>query len=93
MEGEDTGWRWSLEKKGLHQVAEILENYGIDSETDVSLLDRNDFSKLSSRGLKPMEGKKLERWCDTLCALDENMLSSSLNDLSLFITMQIYGLF
>ena len=42
MEGEDTGWRWSLEKKGLHQVAEILENYGIDSETDVSLLDRDD---------------------------------------------------
>ena len=49
-----------LEKKGLHQVAGILENYGIDSETDVSLLDRDDFSKLTSNGLKPMEGKKLE---------------------------------
>jgi len=31
-----------LEKKGLHQAAGILENYGIDSETDVSLLDQGD---------------------------------------------------
>jgi hypothetical protein len=27
------------EKQGLHQVTEILENYGIDSETDGSVLD------------------------------------------------------
>jgi hypothetical protein len=39
MEGTDTGWMTVLEKKGLHQVAGLLENYGIDSETDVSLLD------------------------------------------------------
>jgi hypothetical protein len=32
-----------LEKKGLHQAAEILENYGINSYTDVSVL-RDDFS-------------------------------------------------
>ena len=38
MEGEDTGWLSDLEKKGLHEEAGILENYGIDSETDVSLL-------------------------------------------------------
>ena len=49
-----------LEKKGLHQAAGILESYGIDSETDVSLLDRDDFYKLVSNGLKPMEGKKLD---------------------------------
>ena len=48
-----------LEKKGLHQVAGILENYGIDSETDVSLFDRDDFSKLSSNGIKSIEGKKI----------------------------------
>ena len=66
-------------EKGLHQVEEILENYGIDSETDVSLLDRDDFSKLASRGLKPMEGKKLQDWCDDVCARVENMSSSSLN--------------
>ena len=40
MDGEDTAWLTVLEKKGLHQVAGILENYGIDSETDVSLLER-----------------------------------------------------
>ena len=30
VEGTDTGWVTVLEKKGLHQVAGILENYGID---------------------------------------------------------------
>ena len=35
VEGTDTGWLAVLEKKGLHQAAGILENYGIDSETDV----------------------------------------------------------
>ena len=68
-----------IEKKGLHQSAGILENDGIDCETDVSLLDRDDFFKLTSNGLKPMEGKKLDLWCDTSRARAENMLPSSLN--------------
>ena len=34
-----------FEKKGLHQEEEILENYGIDSEIDVSVFDRDDFWK------------------------------------------------
>ncbi len=63
VEGTDTGWLEVLEKKGLHQAAGILENYGIDSETDLLVLDQDDFSKLASRGLKPLYGKKLERWC------------------------------
>ena len=54
-EGEDTGCLTVLEKKGLHQAAEILENYGIDSETDMSVVDRDVFCKLSSRGIKPLE--------------------------------------
>ena len=44
-----------IEKQGLHQAAEILENYGINSETDVSVLDRDDFCKLVSGGLRPLE--------------------------------------
>jgi hypothetical protein len=44
-----------IEKKGLYQAAEILENYGINSETDVSMLDRDDFCKLVSGGLRPSE--------------------------------------
>jgi hypothetical protein len=28
-----------LEKKGLHVAADILEDYGIDSETDLFVLD------------------------------------------------------
>ena len=59
VEGEESGWLSELEKKGLHQAAEILENYGINSETDVSVFDRDDLCKLSSRGLKPL---------DTVCA-------------------------
>jgi hypothetical protein len=52
---EDRGWLAVIEKQGLHQTAEILENYGINSETDVSVLDRDDFCKLVSGGLRPLE--------------------------------------
>ena len=38
VEGEESGCLSELEKKGLHLAAEILENYGINSETDVSVL-------------------------------------------------------
>ncbi len=79
VEQTDTGWLMVLEKNGLSLAAEILENYGIDSETDLSVLDQDDFSKLASRGLKPLHVKKLECWCDDVCERVENMLSSSLN--------------
>jgi hypothetical protein len=35
-------------EKGLHQAPEILGNYGIDSETDVSVLDQDDLRLKSS---------------------------------------------
>ena len=60
VEGTDTGWLTVLEKNGLGPAAEILENYGIDSETDLLVLDQDDFSKLSSRGLKPLTSWLLE---------------------------------
>ena len=50
VEERDKGWLTELEKKGMNQTAEILQNYGIDSETDVSVLDQDDFSKLASPG-------------------------------------------
>jgi hypothetical protein len=68
----------ALEKNGLGPAAAILEDYGIDSETDLLVLDQDDFSKLASRGLKPLYGKKLERWCGALRERAENMLPSSL---------------
>ena len=55
VEGTDTGWLAVLEKKGLHQSAGILEDYGIDGETDVSLLDQGDLRNLVSQGLKPTQ--------------------------------------
>ena len=79
VEGTDTGWMTVLEKNGLRLATEILENYGIDSETDLSVLDQDDFSKLTSRGLKPLHLKKLELWCEAVRERAENMLSSSLN--------------
>ncbi len=36
---------------GLHQAADILEKYGICSETDLSELEQDDFSELESEGL------------------------------------------
>jgi hypothetical protein len=71
MEGTDTGWMTVLEKKGMHQAAGLLENYGIDSETDVSLLDQGDLRNLLSQGLKPMQLKKLEYWCEGACSRRE----------------------
>ena len=75
----DKGWLTVLEKNGLRLEADIFENYGIDSETDLSVLDQDDFRKLASRGLKPLHVKKFERWCDALRESAENMLPSSLN--------------
>jgi hypothetical protein len=75
----DTGWLTVLEKNGLGLAAEILENYGIDSEIDVSLLDQDDLRNLASQGLKPMPLKKLERWCEAVRERVENMFPSSLN--------------
>jgi hypothetical protein len=78
VEGTDTGWLVVLEKNGLGPAAAIFENYGIDSETDLLVLDQDDVSKLASRGLKPLYVKKLERWCGALRERAENMLPSSL---------------
>jgi hypothetical protein len=79
LEGTDAGWLEVLQKNGLGPAAEILENYGIDSETDLLVLDQDDFIKLASRGLKPLHAKKLERWCEAVRERAENMLPSSLN--------------
>ena len=77
--GTPTDWLAVLEKKGLYQVACILETYGIESENDVSLLDQGDMRKLVSQGLKPMQLKKLECWCDDVRRRAEKTLPSSLN--------------
>jgi hypothetical protein len=66
-----------LEKNGLGPAAAILENYGIDSETDLLVLDQDDFSKLASRDLKPLHVKKLERWCEAVRERAENMLPNT----------------
>jgi hypothetical protein len=78
MEEQEDGWLTVLEKNGLGPAAAILENYGIDSETDLLVLDQDDFSKLASRGLKPLYAKKLELWCGSVRERGENMLPSSL---------------
>ena len=75
VEQTDTGWLTVLEKNGLRPAAEILENYGIDSETDLPVLDQDDFSKLASRGLKPLYVKKLECWLEPYFSVTHSMLS------------------
>ena len=66
-----------LEKNGLRPAAEIFENYGIDCETDLSVIDQDDFRKLSSRGLKHLNVKKLEHSCEAVCERAENMLPNT----------------
>jgi hypothetical protein len=48
VEEQEDGWLTVLEKNGLVPAAAILENYGIDSETDLLVLDQDDFRKLAS---------------------------------------------
>ena len=79
MEEQEDGWLTVLEQNGLGPTTAILENYGIDSETDLLVLDQDDFRKLPSRGLKPLCAKKLERWYGAVRERVENMLPSSLN--------------
>ena len=52
-----------LEKEGMYQVAHILEEYGIDSKTDVSDLQQDDFSPLESRGFKTLHVKYTSSDC------------------------------
>ncbi len=49
-EEQEDGWLTVLEKNGLGPAAAILENYEIDSETDLLVLDQDDFIKLRGKG-------------------------------------------
>ncbi len=75
MEEQEDGWLTVLEKNGLGPVVAIFENYGIDSETDLLVLDPDDFNKLSSRGLKPLHVKNLQLW--SVCEREKNMLPNT----------------
>ena len=41
------------------------------------MLDQDDFSKLASRGLKPLDVKKLDHWCESVRERVENMLPNT----------------
>jgi hypothetical protein len=57
VEDRDTGWVVVFEKKGMYQTVDILENYGIDSDTDVSVIDQDNFNKLVSPRLRSLDTK------------------------------------
>ena len=59
VEQTEKGWLTVLEEQGMHQEAHILENYGIDSETDVSLLDQDDLRNLVSQAHATQEARPL----------------------------------
>ena len=74
VEERHTGCLAVSEKNGLRLVADILENYGIDSETDVSVLDQDDFRKLASKMISASWGPCMQ----AVRARAEKMLPSSL---------------
>ena len=71
QEEKGTGWSELLQKQGLHQVADILDKYGIGSVTDVSELKDHDFIQLEALGLKPFQLNKVKRWCEAAVATEE----------------------
>ncbi len=42
MEEQEDGWLTVVEKNGLGPAVAILDNYGIDSETDLLVFDPDD---------------------------------------------------
>ena len=70
QEEKGTGWPELLQKQGLHQVADILDKYGIGSATDVSELKDHDFIELEVLGLKPFQLNKVKRWCESAGATE-----------------------
>jgi hypothetical protein len=63
MEKQEDGWMTVLEKNGLGPVVAILENYGIDSETD--LFQQVGFSR--DEALVCKETRALVWICATCC--------------------------
>ena len=61
MEEQEDSWLTVLEKNGLGPASAILENDGIDSETDLLM--------------KPLHVKKLEHWCEAVRERAENMIT------------------
>ncbi len=59
-------------------MTDIIENHAIDSETDLSELERDqerdDFSELESESLpRAQDSKKFQRWCQTVRARVEKI--------------------
>ena len=76
VEETDTGVR--SRNQGLHQTVDILEKYGIGSETDLSELEQHDVSELESLCMQGLlHAKKLKRWCEAVDADTNEMLPSS----------------
>ena len=63
-------------EQGILQ-ADILEKYRIASETELSELEQDYFSKLDFQGLKPLHSKKVNRWCEAVGARPEEMLPTT----------------
>jgi hypothetical protein len=63
-------------EQGILQ-ADILEKYRIASETELSELEQDYFSKLDFQGLKPLHSKKVKRWCEAVGARPEEMLPTT----------------
>jgi len=70
QEEEGTVCLEALQKQGLHQVADILDKYGIASSTDVSELKDHDFIQLETLGLKSFQLNKVKRWCEAAGATE-----------------------
>ena len=63
-------------EQGMLQV-DILEKYGIASETELSEIEQDYFSKLEFQGLNPLHSKKVKMCCEAVGARPEEMLHTT----------------
>ncbi len=71
MEEQEDGCMTVLEKNGSGPLTVRPTSFKF------LVLDPDDFSKLDSRGLKPLHVKKLELWCEVVREHAENMLPNT----------------
>ncbi len=73
-------------------MTDVLENYGICSQTEVSELVQDDFSFLEALGLKPFHVKKLKLWSEVVDQGHETEIQRTQGVIIRVVTIALFSL-